>query len=85
MKALLKSLFSIYYKYIYYKSEYEPGFSLHVTFSLMKHSGALLINILCTEASECQTRWLSEIVPVGQVTERERLIKLSRPDFLFFT
>lgn len=60
--------------------EYEP--SLNVAILPRKHSGALLISILCTEASECQTRWLSEIVPVRQVTERERLIKLSRPDFL---
>lgn len=60
-----------------------------LTALLMKHSGALLIGSLCTEASEWQTRWVSEIVPVGQVTEREHPIKhlflLSRPDFLSFT
>lgn len=60
---------------------------MHVTLLLMKHSGALLISSLYTGASEWQTRWVSEIVPVKQVTEREHPIKhllfLSRPDSVF--
>lgn len=46
-----------------------------------------IINSLHTQVSEWQTRWVSEIVPVRKVTEREHLIKhlffLQRL-FLFF-
>lgn len=54
--------------------------SLCVTILLMKHSAALVISSLYTEACEWQTRWVSEIVPVRQVTEREHPIK----HFFFF-
>lgn len=68
--------------------KYEPGFSVQVADLLIKHSGALVISSLYTEASEWQIRPVSEIVPVRQVTEREHPIKhlffLSRSDFLPF-